>query len=139
MNGDLLALHQQIYAVLNLIILKNLFKFDLNLAAWREKKYDLQQIRLSTAEFAEFDSKIELLNGAYIWHHLIHWVIVEFNLISLLVLQLQFLNQIRVAKMKQTRHICGTTLYNCIFLECNVSNNDDKLETHDIFLWNSSY
>ena len=35
--------------------------------------------------------------------------------------------------MKQMPHICGTTLYNGIFFECNVSNNDDELETRDVF------
>ena len=38
-----------------------------------------------------------------------------------------------VVKMKETRHICGTTLYSCIFFECNTSNNDAKLEIHNFF------
>ena len=31
------------------------------------------------------------------------------------------------------QHICGTTLYNCIFFEFNVSNNDDTLKKHQGF------
>ena len=38
------------------------------------------------------------------------------------------------AKMKETRHTCGTTLYSYIFFECNTSNNDAKLEKHNVFI-----
>ena len=37
----------------------------------KRKKYELQQVRLSTAELAEFGSKTELY-WTYIWHRFIH-------------------------------------------------------------------
>ena len=68
----MIAIYSQTITSSNLIISKIQLKFA---CIWL-KKYQVRQIRLSTAEFPEFNCKTEL-NVTYVWHTLYGRIIVE--------------------------------------------------------------